>query len=101
MARLPPFALVFWLAACASPAPEFMGAARHELTLDGIDFVVFQKGERAEVVRMGYLTRAERAPVPALMVRAAEAATGCRVRPGSVVTGMPGDTGEARMALAC
>ena len=89
------------LAACASPAPEMFGAARHEVTVGGIDFVVFQKDERAEVVRMGYLSRAERAPVPGLMVQAVEQATGCRVKDGSTVTGMPGDTGEARMALNC
>jgi hypothetical protein len=89
------------LHACATPAPEMFGAARHEVSLGGIDFVVFHKGERAEVVRLGYLTRAQRAPVPGLMVEAAEQATGCRVKEGSVVTGMPGDTGEARMTLAC
>lgn len=90
------------LAACgASPAPEFFGAARHEITLSGIDFVVLHKGDRAEVVRMGYLTRAQRAPVPQLMIEAAEKTTGCRVVAGSVVTGLPGDTGEARMDLSC
>ena len=88
-------------AACASPAPEFFGARRSEITLGGIDLVVFQKEGRAEVVRLGYLTRAERAPVADLMVQAAEAVTSCRVRPGSVVTGLPGDTGEARMRLDC
>jgi hypothetical protein len=89
------------LASCASPAPEFFGAARHEVTLEGIRFVVLHKGNAAEVIRMGYLPLAERAPVPALMVRAVEQTTGCRVLPGSVVTGLPGDTGEARMRLAC
>lgn len=90
------------LAACgASPAPQFMGATRTEVTRGGIDFVVFRRDERAEVVRLGYLTRAGRAPVPDLMVQAAEEATGCRVVPGSMVTGLPGDTGEARFRLAC
>ncbi len=94
--------LVFALAAaCASPAPEFFGAARHEITLDGIDFVVLHKGDTAEVIRMGYLARAERARVPALMLRAVEETTGCRVLPDRTVTGLPGDTGEARMRLAC
>jgi hypothetical protein len=93
-------ALLF-IAACASPAPQFFGATRHEMTLGGIDFVVFSKGSRAEVVRMGYLSRAERAPVPGLMVQAAEQTTGCRVVPGSMVTGLPGDTGEARFDLNC
>jgi hypothetical protein len=99
MTRLLPLLL---LAACgASPAPQFFGATRHEVTLGGINFVVFQKDEAAEVVRLGYLTRAQRAPVPALMAAAAEQATGCRVIPGSMVTGLPGDTGEARFRLAC
>ena len=94
--------LLLVLSACgASPAPQFFGAARHEITLGGINFVVFQKDDRAEVVRLGYLTRAERAPVSDLMILAAEQTTGCRVVPGSMVTGLPGDTGEARLRLDC
>lgn len=90
------------LTACgASPAPQFFGATRHEVTLGGINFVVFQKDDRAEVVRLGYLTRAERAKVPDLMILAVEQTTGCRVVTGSVVTGLPGDTGEARVRLDC
>lgn len=89
------------LAACASPAPGFFGAARSEIALEGIRFVVFHKGDRAEVVRLGYLSRSERAPVQRLMIAAAENVTGCRVRPSSFRTGLPGDTGEARMALDC
>ncbi|WP_372837690.1 hypothetical protein [Phaeovulum sp.] len=98
--RLHLFAL-FLVAACASPAPEFFGAERHQITLEGIDFVVLQKADKAEVIRMGYLARAARAPVPALMISAVEKTTGCAVVPGSVVTGLPGDTGEARMRLRC
>lgn len=93
--------LLVLLAACASPAPEMMGATRAEVVLQGITFVVFRKGTRAEVVRMGYLTRRQRASVQDLMVQAAEQATGCHVRDGSLVTGLPGDTGEARMTLSC
>ncbi len=94
--------LVLLLAACgASPAPDMFGARRMEVTRGGIDFVVYQMGSDVEVVRMGYLTRAERAPVPGLMAEAAEAATGCRVIPNSMVTKIPGDTGVARFALDC
>lgn len=94
--------LVFALVtACASPAPEFFGATRHEITLEGIRFVVLHKGNAAEVIRMGYLGRAERGQVAELMLRAVAETTGCRVLPGTVVTGLPGDTGEARMRLAC
>jgi hypothetical protein len=93
--------LCFLAAACATAAPEFFGAQRRELRLAGVDFVVFHKDDRAEVVRLGYLDVNARAGVQGLMVAAAETATGCRVRPGSFATALPGDTGEARMALDC
>lgn len=94
------------LAGCgASPAPQFFGADRHEITLEGYRFTVFQKGEYAEVIRLGYLTRAERAPVPALMIEAAERTTQCRVTGPAAgrmrSPSLPGDTGEARFALNC
>jgi hypothetical protein len=92
---------VILLAACASPAPQFFGAARSEVTLGGIRFAVFAKDNQAEVVRMGYLSRAARAPVQGLMMQAAEQATGCRVRASSFATQIPGDAGEARMSLDC
>ncbi|RWR12013.1 hypothetical protein [Paenirhodobacter populi] len=94
------------LAGCgASPAPQFFGAERHEVTLDGYRFVVFHKEDMAEVVRLGYLTPRQRDPVPALMVVAAERATGCRVlgplRGLARSPSLPGDTGEARFELKC
>lgn len=89
------------LAACASPAPGFIGAPRHDVTIDGIRFAVFQKSTQAEVIRLGYLNRRDRARVPDLMMRAAEQATGCRAIANSMVTKIPGDTGEARINLRC
>lgn len=89
------------LSACATPAPDFFGAARYEVTKGGIDFVVFQKGSAVEVVRLGYLTRAQRAPVARLMSAAAAEATGCRVIPNSMRTKIPGDTGVARFDIDC
>ncbi len=97
----PALILLLALAACASPAPEFFGAARHDITLNGIDFVVFRKGSEAEVIRMGYLPRARRAAVPALMMQAAAQTTGCEAIPNSLRTRIPGDTGEARISLDC
>lgn len=97
---------VLALSSCgASPAPQFFGAERHEVTLDGYRFVVFHKGNDAEVIRLGYLTRAERDPVPALMVLAVELTTGCTVRGPALgrerSPALPGDTGEARFRLKC
>lgn len=94
-------ALTLLLAACASPAPEFFGAVRHDITLEGVRFAVFHKGTDAEVIRLGYLTRSARAAVPALMERAVEQTTGCRVIPNSLRTRIPGDTAEARLSLRC
>lgn len=89
----------------ASPAPQFLGATRHEISLQGYRFAVFVKGEHAEVVRLGYLRRSARDAVPALMEQAATLASGCRVT--GPATGLwrspalPGDTGEARFRLRC
>ena len=59
---------LLFLAACgASPAPQYFGATRSEVVKGGITFVVFHKDNRAEVVRLGYLTRRERAAVPDLI----------------------------------
>lgn len=93
--------LLVLLSACASPTPSYFGAQRHDITLDGIQFAVFQKANEAEVIRLGYLTRKNRARVPELMMQAASQTTGCRAIPNSAVTRIPGDTGEARISLDC
>ncbi|ADE84199.1 hypothetical protein RCAP_rcc00434 [Rhodobacter capsulatus SB 1003] len=86
-------------------APPFFGATRHDVTLQGIRFAVLLKNENAEVIRLGYLSRAERRPVPGLMVLAAEQASGCKVAgPAAGIyrsPSLPGDTGEARFQLKC
>lgn len=94
-------AVLLALAGCATPAPDYFGALRHEVRRSGIDFVVYQRGDTVEVVRLGYLSRAARVPVPRLMAEAAETATGCTVISGSMTTKIPGDTGVARFDLSC
>ncbi|KEP69063.1 hypothetical protein DL1_05585 [Thioclava dalianensis] len=89
----------------ASPAPQFFGAARYDITLEGIAFTVFVSADRAEVIRRGYLRREERDRVPPLMERAAEQASGCKVA-GPLggwarSPSLPGDTGEGRYQLDC
>ena len=93
--------LLLLLSACASSSPAMMGGTRQTVTVEGMDFTVFRKADRVEIVRMGYLSRPQRDRVPALMVRAGEQATGCRVLADSIKTRLPGDTGVARFDLVC
>lgn len=89
------------LSACASPSPQYFGAVRHDITLQDIRFAVFQQESSAQVIRLGYLSRRQRALVPDLMVEAAEKTTGCTAIPNSLRSRIPGDTGEARISLQC
>jgi hypothetical protein len=86
------------LAACgASPAPEFIGATRTDVTLNGRNYAVFQKGERVEVIRLGYAQRGEHEEIRATMVELIPRVTGCRLRDASLT----GDSGEMRGSLDC
>jgi hypothetical protein len=90
--------LLLLLAACgASPAPEFLGAARTDVTVNGRDYTVFQKGERVEVIRLGYATRGEHQAIRATMIALIPTVTGCKLRAASLT----GDSGEMRGSLDC
>lgn len=89
------------LAACTTASPDMIGARRHQVVIDNREFVVFVANDRAEVVRVGYLTRNQRRDIPALMARAASRASGCTVIEGSMTTRITGDTGVARFDLDC
>lgn len=89
--------LCLCLAACASPAPEFFGADETRLELDGIRFAVFQRGIRAEAIRLDRIASARQREMPVLLVRAMEQATGCTVIRRSIA----GDTTEIRATLTC
>ncbi|MGL4310466.1 MAG: hypothetical protein ACRCSU_08255 [Paracoccaceae bacterium] len=88
---------LFLLTACASPAPEFMGAQEIRITRGGRDFAVFRQGNRAEAIRLGYATLPERQGMVAMLVSVMAEATGCTPIPGTV----EGDTSEIRARLRC
>jgi hypothetical protein len=88
---------ILLLAGCASAAPEFMGASRTDVTVDGRTYTVFQKGERVEVIRLGYATRGEHQDIRATMIEIIPRVTGCALRESTVV----GDSGEMRATLNC
>lgn len=89
--------LFLFLAACASPAPEFLGATKTEVTRDGRSYVVMQKGERVEVIRLGYAKRGEHQAIRAAMIELIPEVTGCTLREAT----LQGDSGEMRGSLNC
>ncbi|WP_136645162.1 hypothetical protein [Tabrizicola sp. YIM 78059] len=89
---------MMFLAACgASPAVEFMGATRTDVTVAGRNYTVFQKGERVEVIRLGHARRGEHQAIRATMIELIPRVTGCRLLEHS----LRGDSGEMRGSLDC
>jgi hypothetical protein len=88
---------LMFLAACVSPAPEFMGATRTDVNVNGRDFAVFQKDERVSVIRLGYATRGEHQDIRATMIELIPRVTGCTLRDST----LQGDSGEMRGSLNC
>ena len=81
MKPLIPLIPLIFLAACgASPAPEFMGATRTDVNLNGRDYTVFQKGERVEVIRLGYAKRGEHQEIRATTIDAIPRLPRCKLR---------------------
>lgn len=93
-----PLPLLLLLAACASsPAPEFIGAERHEVVRDGRSYVLYRRGDRVEVIRLGHAGRGEHDAIRLAMVALIGEVTGCRPRAGTLT----GDSGEIRGRIAC
>jgi hypothetical protein len=95
MKRLIP--LIFLAACGASPAVEFMGATRTDVVRDGRNYTVFQKGERVEVIRLGYAARGEHQAIRATMIALIPQVTGCKLKENSLT----GDSGEMRGSVRC
>ncbi|HMS96507.1 MAG TPA: hypothetical protein PKA03_15050 [Tabrizicola sp.] len=90
-------ALPLFLVACVSGAPEFIGATRSEVTVNGRNYVVLQKGERVEIIRLGYARRGEHQEIRATMIELIPQVTGCTLRDHTLT----GDSGEMRASVDC
>ncbi len=90
-------ALIFLAGCGASAAPEFFGGTRTEVSRDGRSYVVIQKAERVEVIRLGYARRGEHQAIRATMIDLIPEVTGCKLRESS----LQGDSGEMRASLNC
>jgi hypothetical protein len=89
--------LLFLLAACAnSPSPRMVGAQSVSMRLDGRDFTLWRKGNYFEIVRYGWVDKADRPRVEETMLAVVEQVTGCKARV------QRGDSGEIHGKLiAC
>ncbi len=67
------------------------------MTRNGRDYVVFQKGERVEIIRLGYARRGEHQAIRADMIALIPEVTRCKLRE----TTLQGDSGEMRGSLTC
>lgn len=74
-----------------------MGATRTDVTVAGRNYTVFQKGERVEVIRLGYARKGEHQQIRATMIELIPRVTGCRLRENT----LQGDSGEMRGSLDC
>lgn len=86
------------LAACgASPALEFRGADRRDVTVDGRQYTVFFTESRVQVIRLGWASPGEHQAIRAAMVGLVEPVTGCALLDRS----LQGDSGEMRGSIRC
>ena len=98
--RFPVLALLLplFLAACgAQPAPHMFGAEKTRVSRGGRDYVVFQKGNAVEVIRLGFAAPGEHQEIRATMIALIPEVTGCRLRE----TSLQGDSGEMRGLVTC
>jgi hypothetical protein len=98
------FALVlFLLAACASPSPEFFGVPEQRVVVDGTNIAVFRKGSIAQAIRLDTAGWGDLPLMRARLLRAVEQATGCAPLPGTddPVHGVRNDPGVLTVRLEC
>ena len=65
--------------ACDGPSPEFFGVEGTPISIDGSDFVVRVKGERAEAVRTNFARPSEFAAIMQRAFVAIESVSGCSI----------------------
>ena len=90
--------LLLFLTACgAQPTPLMFGATKTEVTRNGRHYVVFQKGEAVEVIRLGHARRGQHQAIRKTMVDIIPEVTGCWVDDQFI----QGDSGEMRAKVRC
>ena len=86
------------MSACgASPAPEFFGAERVDISRDGRSYAIFFTESRVEIIRLGYASNGEHQAIRNTMILLIPEVTGCAL----VQTSLQGDSGEMRGNIRC
>jgi hypothetical protein len=73
------------------------GSIRTEVSRDGRDYVVLQKGDQVEVVRLGFAGPRRHAAIRETMLALVPEVTGCQ----PVVGAWQGDSGQMRGKVRC
>jgi hypothetical protein len=90
--------ILFALASCgASPAPEFFGAKRVDVTQDGRAYTIFYTDSRVEVIRLGSAKAGDHQAIRTTMLALIPKVTGCHLSERS----LKGDSGEMRGSISC
>ncbi|QBX34884.1 hypothetical protein E4191_09305 [Paracoccus liaowanqingii] len=101
MMQMVSFLMILVLMGCASPSPGFLGAARQDVTVEGMRFAVYARATEAQVIRLDRMRRPDRGHVAPRMLRAAEQATGCRAIPDSLIPVGGTDSAVGKVGLRC
>ncbi|MGI3185288.1 hypothetical protein [Nioella aestuarii] len=89
--------LILLLAACDSPAPAMMGADATRVTIDGVDFTIRIRGDRAEAIRTNMMPNPSIGSIYPRALQAMEGVSDCSVIEGS----LRGDVAVMRADLDC
>ena len=92
-----PFLSLCLMSCGAQPTPLMFGADRTDVVRDGRNYTVFQKGNKVEVIRLGYARRGEHQAIRATMIDLIPEVTGCTL----IEHSLEGDSGEMRGSLRC
>lgn len=95
--RLELISFVCIVVACSGPGVQMTGVQGQKVTVQGSDFTVYIRGERAQAVRTGFEFPARISDIFPKAAIAIEQVSGCSVRP----SGMSGDAALIRAKLDC
>jgi len=89
--------LCFFLLACSSPSPKYMGIKANEQTVSGVRFDVYQLHNNAQVIRLSGRLPGGYSSIKLAAITAIEQATNCKVEIATV----EGDTEVINAVLSC